>query len=118
MTATSNTSLFVIGLLVGVVVALAGGAVEYLMHLRHNRSPFTGLPSCLLFTIGGLVLAGIAAIITSLVLTGGAWPALILGFGVMTGFYGAFMLLVGLWLFMDSRGATADDPVPVDSGPQ
>lgn len=110
MTVSSNLSLFLIGLAGGVFVALVGGSVEYLLHLRRNRAPFTGAPGCLLFTIGGLVLAGIAAVVTSLLVTGGVWPALILGLGVMTGFYGAFMLLVGLWILWDSRDAASDSP--------
>jgi hypothetical protein len=118
MTVSSNSSLFFIGLLVGVLVALGGGAVEYVLHLRRNRPPFSGMPSCLLFTIGGLILAGGGAILTSLIVTGGVWPALVMGLGVMAGFYGAFMLLVGLWLLLESRGATSDSPLPTETGPQ
>lgn len=118
MTITGNSTLFFVGLLVGVLVALAGGLVEYFLHLRRNRTPFTGLPSCLLFAIGGLALAGIAALITSLIITGEAWPALVMGLGVMTGFYGTFMLSVGLWLLWDSRSTTGERPLPSDSGPQ
>lgn len=118
MTFGSNSSLFLIGLLIGVSVALIGGLVEYVLHLRRSRVPLSGMPSCLLFTIGGLVLAGIAAIVTSLILTGAIWPALILGVGVMGGFYGTFMLLVGLWLLLESRDAAADNPLPTETGPQ
>lgn len=118
MTIGSNSSLFFIGLLVGVLVALGGALLEYLLHLRHNRARFVAMPSCLLFTIGGLVLAGIAAIVASLLMTGGALPALVLGVGVMAGFYGTFMLLVGLWLLLEGRGSTADRPLPTESGPQ
>jgi hypothetical protein len=118
MTLSSNSSLFLIGLLVGVTVALVGGLVEYLLHLRNNRTPFTGLPSCLLFTIGGLALAGIVAIVTSFLTTGGIGPALVMGVGVMVGFYGAFMLSVAIWLLWDSRHSSAETPLPSDYGPQ
>jgi hypothetical protein len=36
----------------------------------------------------------------------------------MAGFYGAFMLLVGLWLLLESRGAPSDSPLPTETGPQ
>lgn len=120
MTISSNSSLFFIGLLIGVLVALGGGLFEYLLHLRHNRTPFTGMPSCLLFTIGGLVLAGLGATITSLLLTGAILPAFILGVGVMAGFYGTFMLLVGAWLLLDRQDnpTTETPPLPTETGPQ
>jgi hypothetical protein len=102
-TGLSNTSLFLIGLAIGVLVAILGGSIEYGLHLRRDKPAYARMPGCLLYTIGGLILAGIAAIITSLVLTGGVWPALIMGAGVLSGFYGSFILLVILWLLLDTR---------------
>ena len=43
MAEISNLSLFLIGLAVGVAVAVAGGLVEYALHLRRNRGPRRGV---------------------------------------------------------------------------
>ena len=101
---SSNLTLFLIGLLIGGVVAVAGGLVEYGLHLRRNREPRFGVPGCLVYTVGGLILAGVIALIASFVLTGGIGPALRMGLGVMAGFYGGFILLVSIWLFLETRG--------------
>ena len=115
---TSNLDFFLIGLAIGVGVALAGGLIEYALHLRRNREPRFGVPGCLVYTIGGLILAGIVAIIASLVLTDGLAPAFYMGLGVMAGFYGGFILLVSLWLLLetlrpsDEKAASSDSSLP------
>lgn len=109
----SSLNLFLIGLGIGAFVAAAGGLIEYWLHLRRKREPFIGVPSCLLYTVGGLVLAGVVALITSLIVTGGVGPALLMGAGVLTGFYVGFMLLVATWLVLDRRRAVPDlTPTP------
>lgn len=115
MAETSNLTLFLIGLAIGVVVALAGGLIEYVLHLRRHREPRFGVPGCLVYTIGGLILAGIVAIAASLIMTGGIKPALYMGLGVMAGFYGGFILLVSLWLLLETLRPSADQAVSSDS---
>lgn len=115
MAETSNLTLFLSGLTIGIVVALAGGLVEYILHLRRNREPRFGVPGCLVYTVGGLILAGVVAIFASLILTGGIGSALIMGLGVMAGFYGGFILLVSIWLLLESLRPAADKTVPTDS---
>ncbi len=112
---SSNLTLFLIGVAVGVAVSLAGGLVEYGLHLRRNREPRFGVPGCLVYTVGGLILAGVVAIIASFVLTGGIGPALIMGLGVMAGFYGGFILLVSVWLLLESLRPADNKAVPNDS---
>lgn len=112
---TSNLDFFLIGMAIGVVVALAGGLIEYVLHLRRNREPRFGVPGCLVYTIGGLILAGIVAIVASLVLTGGIGPALFMGLGVMAGFYGGFILLVSLWLLLETLRPSDEKSVSSDS---
>ena len=100
----NNLRFFLIGLLIGVVVSVAGGLVEYGLHLRRKREPRFGVPGCLVYTVGGLIVAGAVALIASFVLTGGLGPALRMGLGVMVGFYGGFILLVSIWLLLETRG--------------
>ncbi len=112
---TSNLTLFLIGLAIGVAVAVAGGLVEYVLHLRRDRRPRFGAPGCLVYTIGGLILAGIIAMIVSWVITGGFAAALFTGLGVMAGFYSGFIVLVGLWLFLETLHPVDDTAASSDS---
>lgn len=112
--------LFVIGLIIGAGVAAIGGLIEYFLHLRRNREPRFGVPGCLVYAVGGLGLAGLAAIVTSFIVSGSAVPALIMGAGVLTGFYGGFILLVGLWFLIESRtpqATKADNEFSPDQAP-
>lgn len=113
MVEISNLSLFLIGLAVG--VAVAGGLVEYVLHLRRNREPRWGVPGCLVYTIGGLILTGVIALIASFILTGGFGAALFVGLGVMAGFYGGFIVLVSLWLLLETLRSPADETISSDS---
>ena len=114
MTGSNNLSLFLIGLAIGGAVAILGGVIDYALHLRRDREPRFGVPGCLVYTVGGLIVAGIAAIIFSFIRTGGPVPALLMGAGVMVGFYAGFIVLVALWFVRDSvRGA--EKRVPSDS---
>lgn len=115
MNTSSNLSLFLIGLAIGATVALLGGVVDFTLHLRRKREPVFGVPGCLVYTVGGLILAGIAALILSLVTTGSLVPGLIMGGGVLLGFYGGFILLVLLWFARDAARAKAEKPLPSDS---
>lgn len=112
MTETSNLHLFLIGLAAGVGVAVVGGIIEYFLHLRRANGPRFGVPGCLVYTIGGLILAGVVALGISLYLTGSAVPALFVGLGVMAGFYGGFILLVALWLLLETLRPSADNKPP------
>ena len=115
MAETSNLSLFLVGLAIGVAVAVAGGLVEYALHLRRNRGPRWGVPGCLVYTIGGLILTGVIALIASFILTGGFGAAFFVGLGVMAGFYGGFIVLVSLWLLLETQRAAGDETVSSDS---
>jgi hypothetical protein len=111
----SNLNLFLIGLAIGGAVALAGGLVEYVLHLRRNREPRFGVPGCLVYVIGGLILAGLVAVVASLILTSRVGPALVMGLGVMAGFYGGFILLVSVWLLLETMRRRDDNTMPSDS---
>lgn len=115
MTEPSNLTLLLIGLAIGGACALLGGLVDYLLHLRRQRAPRFGVPGCLVYMIGGLVVAGVVASVVSLITTGRLTPALVMGGGVLAGFYTIFMVLVGLWLLRDAARAKSEQRLPSDS---
>lgn len=114
MDQSSNLTLFLIGLAIGTGTAAVGGVIDFVLHLRRQREPSFGVPGCLVYTIGGLILAGVVAVITSLMMTGSIGPALLMGGGVLLGFYGGFIILVGLWFARENARAKAEKPLPSD----
>lgn len=114
MNEISNLTLFLIGLAIGGGVAILGGLVDYALHLRRNREPRFGVPGCLVYTVGGLILAGVVAIIVSFMTTGGPLPALVMGAGVIAGFYAGFILMVVAWLVRDNARTAPETRVPSD----
>lgn len=110
MFANFNTSLFLIGALIGFATAVVGAIVEYFVSLRRSSAEERRVPGCMLYVVGGLALTGIVALVASLVLTGGLRAALVMGLGVFVAFYLTFMLLFGLWLFIESRRPQPEAP--------
>lgn len=97
-----NISLFLIGLAIGLMAAIIGGLIDYYLNLRHKMPErTTSLPGCLFYMAGGLGVTGLVAMAASLLLNGGIMEALVLGAGVLTGFYFGFILLFGLWLLLN-----------------
>lgn len=95
----TDTSLLFFGLGIGFSIAIIGGLVDYLLSRRENNLQKTNyLPGCMLYIAGVLGLLGIISIITSLILSGGIGPAIMLGAGVLGGFYSGFALLIVLYL--------------------
>lgn len=115
MAENQNLTFFLIGLAIGGGSALVGGVTEYILHLRRHGQPRSEVPGCLLYAVGGLVLAGIVALVVSLIVTGGLVPALVMGAGVMTGFYSGFILLVGIYFLLDAIRPAAEEPASSDS---
>ena len=94
MSLSPNLELFLIGSGIGLGIATLGGFTEYWISLR--RDGYEGrrrLPGCLFYVIGGLAVAGIIAIATSILAGKGIMPALIMGAGVLGGFYTGFICL-------------------------
>lgn len=103
----NELTLLLSGAILGLTVAAIGAAVDY----RRNLSRIAQLrqrhtPGCLIYVTAGLGLAGIVALFASFLLTGGLRPALIIGAGVLGGFYTGFILLLALWLYLDARRAS------------
>ena len=100
----TNGSLFLIGIGIGLSTALIGGLAEYWITLRPAAAESSRkFPSCLLFVTGGLAITGFAAIIVSAILNGGVGEALIVGAGVLSGFYTGFFILFSLWILLDRQ---------------
>jgi hypothetical protein len=102
MDLSPNLILLIAGTIVGLLIALIGGIAEYWFSFRSDADgEFNRLPGCLLYVIGGLALAGIFSIAFSFLFTGGIRTALILGAGVLGGFYVGFIFLFLLWLLLE-----------------
>ena len=101
MSLSSNLALLIIGTGIGLGIAMIGAFSEYWRSFRSStvQKPYQ-LPGCMLFVIGGLSMAGIVSLIISFFLNGSIKPALVLGAGVLGGFYVGFGLLFILWLLI------------------
>jgi ABC-type Fe3+ transport system permease subunit len=102
-----NLQSFIIGLAVGLVSAIVGAIVEYLIvRQRGDEAQETErLPGCMLLVSGGLGGVGLLAIGFSLITSGKVVRMLITGLGVGTGFFGGFVLMMlGWFLFNRSTG--------------
>jgi hypothetical protein len=94
-----DSRLLFIGMAIGFSIAVVGAAVDYwLSRTRHNPRQSQHLPGCMMYVAGALGLAGLLAIIISFILIGSMIPAIILGAGVLTGFYSGFALLLLIYL--------------------
>lgn len=102
MSLNTNLTLLIIGTGIGLGIALIGGVAEYWLSLRSDTADEPRkLPGCLLYVVGGLALAGLVSVIASFLFNGGIGPALILGAGVLGGFYVGFLLLFILWFLVE-----------------
>jgi len=101
MDPSTNLIFFLAGIIIGLLVALVGGVVEYRASLRAKGTVESNrLPGCLLYAVAGLALGGIVSGAASFFLTGGIKPALVLGAGLLSGFYAGFIILFVLWLVL------------------
>lgn len=99
MTGATNISLPYIGFGIGISIAVIGGAIDYLLSKRRTNSLRTNnLPGCMLYIAGALGLTGLMAVIVSIIMIGRIGPAIVLGAGVLSGFYVGFALLMILYL--------------------
>jgi hypothetical protein len=90
----ADSSLLTLGLGIGLVLAALGGLIEFLLATR-NAAPNQRreLPGCMLYMAGILALAGIIAVLGSFLLNRSVGPALLLGAGILGGFYAGFAIL-------------------------
>ncbi|MCA9900446.1 MAG: hypothetical protein KC433_19780 [Anaerolineales bacterium] len=98
-----NLQSFLIGLAIGLVSAIVGAIVEYLIvRQRRNQSEDAErLPGCMLLVSGGLGGVGMLAIGFSLLTSGDVVGMLITGLGVGVGFFGGFVLMMLGWFLIN-----------------
>lgn len=95
--------------LTGVLVGLGGSAAGAIADLSYaRRRGQTRLPSGGLLLVVASILntvAGLAALILSLVLTGSVRLALLMGLGIFAGFAAGFLVLAGILILIADRDA-------------
>jgi hypothetical protein len=103
---TNNLAYFLIGGGIGLVAAIIGASVEYLLaRKRRQERRNDGPPGCLLIVAGALGLVGMGVAIASWLLTHSFRLAVVTGSGVLAGFFIGFAILfVGsVWLSSEHR---------------
>lgn len=99
MTINVDSSLLTLGLGIGLVLAAVGGLIEFLLATRAAApNQPRELPGCMLYMAGALALAGILAVLGSFLLNRSIGPALVLGAGILGGFYAGFAILFLFYL--------------------
>jgi ABC-type Fe3+ transport system permease subunit len=101
-----NLQSFLIGLAIGLVSAIIGGLVEYLIVRQRGDSAqeTERLPGCMLLVTGGLGGLGLLAIGFSLLTSGEVVRMLITGLGVGVGFFGGFLVMMLGWFLINRPG--------------
>jgi len=103
----TDSSLFYIGLGIGLGLALIGALIDTWLGWRDQTlERARKVPGCMVYMGGLLGLAGIVALIVSFLTSGSLGPALLLGAGVLGGFYAGFTLLIVLYLLLKLLGTS------------
>lgn len=91
---TSNLTYFLIGGGIGVLSAVIGATVDYLLARRRKEERnATRTPGCMLIVAGGLGVTGVIFTIVSWLLTDSIRMAVVTGLGVFCGFFIGFAVL-------------------------
>jgi hypothetical protein len=92
--------LFFLGLSLGLLSALVGAALDYLLYVRHAQQRPHHRPSIILASALLLGAMGVVALPLSLFLAGSFGPAFVMGIGVLAGFYFGFIVLISAWVMI------------------
>lgn len=97
-----TTSLFFVGLAVGFICAVVGAFIDAML-ARRRPAEESRLPGCILLVTGALGFTGVVVTVASLLLDGGLKRPFIVGSGVVAGFLGGFVILLGIWWLLSRR---------------
>ena len=102
---TDNLTFFLIGGGIGLASAIVGAVLDYFVNQRRDKPAENGPPGCMFIASGSLGVAGLCAIVVSLVLTGKIGAALVVGLGVLSGFFVGFatLFIVAVLLFSKDK---------------
>ncbi|KAA3663805.1 MAG: hypothetical protein DWQ04_08925 [Chloroflexi bacterium] len=92
---------FFIGTVIGTTSSISGALIDY-FRSRYAKEKKSSLPGCIYLVSGGLGVLGFIVIIVSFILQS-VGRALSAGLGVLVGFTLSFILLMILWIFIQSR---------------
>ena len=96
-----NLQSFLIGLAIGLISAIIGAGVEYLIVRNRDEPETERLPGCMLLVSGGLGGAGLLATGVSLLISGEVVRMLVTGLGVGVGFFAGFVLMMAAWFIFN-----------------
>lgn len=96
-----NLQSFLIGLAIGLISAILGAGVEYLIVRNRNEVETERLPGCMLLVSGGLGGAGLLATGFSLLISGEVVRMLVTGLGVGVGFFSGFVIMMLAWFLFN-----------------
>lgn len=99
---SENLNLFMIGLGIGLVCAVVGALVDFMMARRRGAEE-NHLPGCMLLMTGALGFVGVVMLGVSYLFYQTFLPAFWVGAGVMTGFFLGFTVLFFAALLISSR---------------
>ena len=87
----------------GLFCALLGAFVDYVLMRRREEDSDENLPGCMVIMVGMLGLVGLSVIAISFLLSGTVLPAIVVGAGVLVGFFCGFLVLFSIGVFLSSR---------------
>ena len=100
---TDNLTLFLIGGAIGLISAVVGAVFDYFVNQQRSLYAENGLPGCMFIVAGSLGLAGVVATAVSLLLTHSVQTAVVIGLGVLTGFFIGFATLFVVTVLWSSK---------------
>ncbi len=97
---TENLTFFLIGGGIGLISAIVGAILDYFVIQRRGEPERSELPGCMFIASGSLGFAGMVALLLALLFAGTIRVAVVMGLGVLSGFFLGFVaLFVGALLF-------------------
>ena len=96
-----NLHSFFIGLAIGLMSAIIGAIIEYLIVRQRGDQEAERLPGCMLLVSGALGGVGMLVIGFSLITSGEVVRMLITGLGVGVGFFSGFVIMMLGWFLLN-----------------